>query len=525
MTAAPAIVKSSKIDSEKTQSKYLLPYQVRWIQDESRLKMWEKSIRIGATYAQELSAIRDRVRFGSDYLHSSVTQDVALLFVEECDKFWMPLFGIVAQSRGVMDWDKKNDVKAFYIQFQNGAKILSFSSNPASLRGFGGDVGVDEIAFHRDLKGMLAAAGGRAMWGDKLRIWSSHNGVDSEWNKKLEEERANPNTQWSIHRTTLPDAIEDGLVEKINAVKGTNMTREGFVEQTISLVGGMSNYEEECLCVAKPKGVPLVSRSYLVASVRAYEALTVRLDGKDVEVETITLDGKTYDMINVCAADFLRSGRLAEALAPYAGARIRAGYDVARTGDLSSIFVEVQVEGRWRMAANVILHKCKFRSGYAVMRHLMRAWRAVGAGDATGLGMQTCEDLADEFPDRFVTVNFSAKKMELCTLLARNYEAGLVERPASAAYVIEDAYSLKHDLTPAGNATIAAGKNPLLPESHGDVAMSEALATYAHLHCEDLGPAAGMLSGELSRSAERDFMRADNELEDLPAAPDRLGGY
>ena len=28
-------------------SRYLLPFQIRWAEDRSRMKMWEKSVRIG----------------------------------------------------------------------------------------------------------------------------------------------------------------------------------------------------------------------------------------------------------------------------------------------------------------------------------------------------------------------------------------------------------------------------------------------------------------------------------------------
>lgn len=38
---------------------FFLPYQCRWLEDDSRIKIWEKSRRIGATYIQSYEDVRD----------------------------------------------------------------------------------------------------------------------------------------------------------------------------------------------------------------------------------------------------------------------------------------------------------------------------------------------------------------------------------------------------------------------------------------------------------------------------------
>ena len=45
-------------DTTKNLSRYFLPYQVEAILGEQRLFAWEKSIRIGATYAMCFRAVR-----------------------------------------------------------------------------------------------------------------------------------------------------------------------------------------------------------------------------------------------------------------------------------------------------------------------------------------------------------------------------------------------------------------------------------------------------------------------------------
>jgi len=41
--------------------KYFLPYQIDWLNDNSQIKVWEKSRRIGATYVQAYEDVRDVV--------------------------------------------------------------------------------------------------------------------------------------------------------------------------------------------------------------------------------------------------------------------------------------------------------------------------------------------------------------------------------------------------------------------------------------------------------------------------------
>ena len=171
----------SRIDNEgKVRSDgYLLGYQVEQAFNEGRLRYWEKSIRIGATYEKAYEAVRDRLIPGKgDYLHSSVTQQVAQGFLEDCE-FFLGAYkaaGAVV-SRREEDWveelrdaeDKPildgngNGIhvrrKAFEWNFDTKQKLRVFSSRPEALRGFGGAVGIDEIAFHLRMAAMLKAAG------------------------------------------------------------------------------------------------------------------------------------------------------------------------------------------------------------------------------------------------------------------------------------------------------------------------------------------------------------------------------
>jgi len=486
----------SKIDDEKFLSRYLLPYQVRWAADHERLKAWEKSIRIGATWVQEFVACRDRQdKNNGDYLHSSVTQDVALQFIEEC-KWWMEAFDIVAQSEGELNWGEKQDEKAFFIRFDTGQRIISFSSSPRAVRGFGGNVGLDEIAFHQDMGGMLKAAGGRAMWGFGVSLWSSHNGEDSDWNRLLQEERAKGDaSKWSIHRTTIHDAVADGLVEKINQVRGTNFTREGFIEDTISLVGGQESFDEECGCEPKRKGTPAVSWLDLQWAQQDYGLVRIHVDG----------DARKHDTIDPCVQALL-ADRVWDQLDP--AKRYSIGYDVARKGHLSAIWVNELAGKVRRLVMLATMHNCKFGSQREFIKQGMRLHRkTVGAGDNTGLGMQVCEELETEFGDaRFIGMNFSAMKPYLGTLLSQTYEDHLQIIPRNPQEIAFDIRGIKTETTAAGRAVYTESRNPANPLSHCDEAWANALA----LAAAEEGVAAGEARGDRAPRREDPFAEPDH---------------
>jgi phage FluMu gp28-like protein len=83
------------------------------------------------------------------------------------------------------------------------------------LRAYGGDVGLDEFAFHADAETLWASASGRITCGFELAIWSFHFGRDTLF-YKLTREAAKGKGGWSHYKVTLMDAIKAGLVAVIS---------------------------------------------------------------------------------------------------------------------------------------------------------------------------------------------------------------------------------------------------------------------------------------------------------------------
>jgi phage FluMu gp28-like protein len=491
----------SRIDNERKvrADGYLLPYQVRQAFNESRLRWWEKSVRIGATYEKAFEAVRDRLIPGKgDYLHTSVTQQVAQGFLEDCE-FWLGAYqaaGAVT-SRSEEEYlerlvdDNEQDVldpagapiyvhrRAFEWKFDTGQKLRVFSSNPQALRGFGGAVGVDELAFHVRMSAMLQAAGSRAMWGFPISLWTSHNGEDSEWNQfLLREKQLGDASIWSGQTTTLLDAIEDGLVEKINETRGTTMTRDQFIEQTKALLGSIEAYEEECLCIARMRGLPAVPWIDILAAQRDYH----------VDCRTVVGDAVQGQQVDP-SVEALMAENVWKALDT--AKRHSLGYDVARNGHLSSVFVNENDGKNHRCVLNIRLRKCKLPSQRKFIEQGMRAlYGMTGAGDSTGLGLQVCEELSDLFPGRFEMVNFSTFKPHIVGRLRGAYQDGRVIIPREPSDIAHDVRGIQCQ-TNGIRTTYSEAKNPANEHSHCDIAYSQALAI---ANAED--GAAGPVFGE-----------------------------
>ena len=91
---------------------YFLPYQQRWLDDKSKIKIWEKSRRIGATYVQSYEDVRDCVnRQVPAVWFSSADESAAKEYIDYCEQ-WVKLFHASAKRIGEVVIDNEKDIKA-----------------------------------------------------------------------------------------------------------------------------------------------------------------------------------------------------------------------------------------------------------------------------------------------------------------------------------------------------------------------------------------------------------------------------
>ena len=211
-------------------SNLFLPYQRKWIADRAGVKVYEKSRRIGITWAEAFDSALDRVdqrprRNGLLVYRlqqgngAGVRRDRRGVG-EEAQKDRR------ADQRGSRVKDEDEDILAYRIRFASGNKIVALSSRPSNLRGKQGIAIIDEAAFHDDLPGLLKAALAFRIWGGRVHVISTHNGENNAFNELITNIRAGRLKGYSLHRTTFDEAMAQGLYRAICRESGKDWSEE-----------------------------------------------------------------------------------------------------------------------------------------------------------------------------------------------------------------------------------------------------------------------------------------------------------
>ncbi|MBV7262573.1 hypothetical protein KCG43_11255 [Photobacterium sp. WH24] len=246
----------------------LLPYQKYWIEDDSQLKLAEKSRRTGITWAEAcdaaLTTSKSKGHGGCHHFYVGSNKEMAREFIDAV-AMWAKAFDKVAGEiceEVVEDEDK--DILTYVIYFASGFKVQALSSNPSNLRGMQGNVTIDEAAFHERLAEVLKAALALTMWGCKVRLISTHNGAENLFNELIQQSRAGKK-DYSIHTITLADACKDGLYKRICQVSGQVWSQEAEDAWVAGLLKATATEEdalEEYFCVPKSGSGVYIPRSY-----------------------------------------------------------------------------------------------------------------------------------------------------------------------------------------------------------------------------------------------------------------------
>ena len=241
-------------------------YQERWVFDRSPVKVCEKSRRIGITWATAYEAVEvaatDGAHGGSNFWYQTYAEDDAKEFIEDAAKFaraCSQVFDVVTEELSEDESqeyfllpDGMRSVKITSIRFKSGFRIVALPHSPRKLRGKGGVYCLDEAAFHEDMNGAMKAAHAFKMWGGRIIIISTHNGVESPFNQLVEEIKRG-NLDYSHHKVTLIDAVAEGLYRRICEVKGDTWSEEAEDKWVADLLA-TEGAEEEFLCIPARSG-------------------------------------------------------------------------------------------------------------------------------------------------------------------------------------------------------------------------------------------------------------------------------
>ncbi|MCB9902527.1 MAG: hypothetical protein H6826_14375 [Planctomycetes bacterium] len=459
----------------------MLPYQAAWIEDQSRLKIWEKSRRIGADWCEAFWVAYSRLsgKRRLDYLYSSRDQDAAREFMEYI-AVWLRVWraGVEILTDEVRG-DDGVDIRVYRIDFaadEHGpaCKVLAMSSSPNAVRSRGGDVTISEYAFAERPGELWKAAKPAIQRGGRLAIISTHNGEGNDFNRKLQGamriargEKKPFDIPFNVHRTTIDDAIADGLVERINLCTGESLTREQWRQREYDECGDARVWDEEYLCRPSDEDSSLLPFELLRPCVTQRTAATT-------------------DSVEALLADVQELGSGCEAL--------YAGMDVARVHDRFVLWVNARFGAVLRTVGLLVWQGRDFADMRAAAEALMRFegvtrdadGRHLGrfrvrrlCVDATGMGMPVAEHLVNRFRRRVEAVTFTAaSKEELALGLLGRVQEKTVELPDDAE-VLGDLNSVRRQHTAAGNVRYQGERTAA---GHADRFWGCALAVHA---CDD----------------------------------------
>lgn len=424
--------------------KYFMPFQADWIRDQSRLKIAEKSRQIGLSYADSYDSVRKVAPKDArlDVWVSSRDETQAKQYLLYC-KRWARVLNYAAEDLGEVLIDSDKNLTAYVLRFANDRTVNVVSANPDALAGKTGHVKIDEFALRKlEFQREAFAIGKPAtQWGGQFVVISTHRGVGSLFNTIITDikERGNP-MGWSLHSVPIHKAVEEGIVEKINAASGANETREEFLSRIERECIDHEQWLQEYCCIPADEAAAFI----------------------------------TYDMIQAVEDN---SARKDFAYLQNCKNPLYLGADIARTQHLTVFDVEEKVGDVMWERMRIELRGKKFEEQeFELYRLLALPQMRRACIDATGLGMQLAERAQKRFGEYKVeAVRFSGPVKEELAFPLRSAHEDRTIRYAKDELLRQDLRGIKKETTAAGNIRFV-GEGA---DSHSDRFWAKALALHA----------------------------------------------
>jgi phage FluMu gp28-like protein len=432
--------------SPAAQSKFFMPYQAAWIQDEARLKIMEKSRQIGMSWSTAYSAVRRAAAKDArlDVWVSSRDDVQAKLFLQDC-KAWAAVLKLAATDLGEQIVGDDGKGSASVLEFANGRRIYSLSSNPNALAGKRGHVILDEFALHKDQRTLYRVAKPVTQWGGQLEIISTHRGAGTVFNELIRSiaDKGNP-MGFSHHKITLADAVDAGLVEKINTKSGGNETRTDFMDRTKAECIDEEQWQQEYCCI------PADDSSAFI----------------------------TYEMIS--GVDYAASENWEWSMDQFQDCKhdLYAGVDIGRDNDLTVCWIFQKVSGIYFLRKRIELQAVCFADQEAnVYPYFSLPQMRRVCIDQTGIGRQFVERAQHRFGTyKIEGIAFTNSSKESMAYPVRSaFEDKTLRLPADPL-IAADLRAIKKETTAAGNIRFTADRSK---SGHSDRFWALALALHA----------------------------------------------
>lgn len=410
----------------------LYKYQKEWIADEQRFKLAVKARQIGFTFGTTLRHVRKRIGAKGLTLWASASERQSKEAIE-----YAKLHAEAVQKK--FDYDEIEfediDAKALQLTFHhNGARFIAVPANPNTMRGFSGDVVLDEFAFHKDPAKIWKSAMAIASRGYQVEVISTPNGQQAKYWELAKKAGVNPlgsmeRTRWtagvwSIHWIDIHTAVAQGCPIDIAAMREAADDEDTWLQEYCCVfLADAENY------------IPME----LVIACESSEA-TLALPPNFVPVGDLFL-----------------------------------GMDIGRKKDRTVIWLDEQLgDVAWTRAV-IVMERTPFKAQYQMAASLMPMVRRACI-DATGIGAQIGEDLKTEFGSKVEPVEFNIANKERMAGDTKTAFENRTCRIPEAAHIRRSINAVKRYTSPTGHFRFDAERTAA---GHADEFWAKALAKAA----------------------------------------------
>lgn len=415
----------------------LLPYQQRAVESEARCTWNNWSRQTGKSFAFALRRVlRGMARNRNQVLLSASERQSRELM----DKVRLHLTAIKAAVDATVE-DLPDSVfegtrfgkLETRVRHRGGAfdyRIIALPANPLTARGYTGDLLLDEFAMHRDDAEIWSAIFPVAMRGrGEIDICSTPKG------RKNMFYRLRGNAIFATTTVTIGDAVADGLPVDIDELRAGMADDQAFAQ--------------EFLCEFLDEATAFL----------------------------------TFELIAACEDPDLDKGWTAAKAATLGDEDLYLGIDVGRHRDLTVLWVWGKPRGadvlytRGVIELSGVPFSTQFDTAAEILHRTTCRRCCI---DATGLGMQLAEQLADEFGNhRVEQVMFTqSAKADMAGRLRVKVEDRTVRIPADAD-LRNDWHSIERQVLPGGGIRYAADRGHGGTPGHADRFWAAALGVRA----------------------------------------------
>jgi phage FluMu gp28-like protein len=412
----------------------LLPYQYEDVFSEARFRWNCWARQTGKSFAKSLRRLLRGLTRRRDQVFVSAGERQCRELMDKARRHCLSL-GILCDWIEPGCWDGAT-LQPLQLRLPGGVRVFGLPANPLTVRGYSGDVLLDEFAMVADDRELWAAMLPTLLREDgEMDVASTPRGKANVFY----ELRFNP--AFSTSELTLPQAVAQGLEADVEAMRKT--------------MNDDLLFRQEFLCEF--------------------------IDGAAAFL--------TLEQIDACMDDALVASADVDSLSRDAR-RLFVGVDIGRVRDLTVVWVlarppEPDDDAPWSTAGWIELPQATFQRQFDLLCELLSVRQVRKCClDATGMGLPLAERLVARFgAHRVEPVVFTATvKSDLATALRVAVEARAIRIPRDER-VRRDWHSVERTISESGHFRLHA---PRREGSHADRFWAAALAVRAASQAPDI---------------------------------------